>query len=72
MAMSYKMIVSDWNGTLFQYPTDEVQNKAIGYAVLADAKEAVKRGQFWRIGDVFNTKANISKKKSSNECKVRS
>ncbi len=50
--MPYKAIVSDWNGTLFEYPTDEVQNKRLAYAVLDDSKHAVLRGRIWRIGDV--------------------
>jgi len=50
--MSYGIIVSDWNGTLFEYPTDEVQNKKIAYAVLDDARHDVLRGRIWRIGSI--------------------
>ena len=45
--MSYKTIVSDWNGTLFEPPTDEELNKEIGYAILADAKK------HWKIGKIL-------------------
>lgn len=52
VTMPYKAIVSDWNGTLFEHPTDEVQNKKLAYAVLDDAKRAVLNGRIWRVGDI--------------------
>lgn len=51
--MSYKAIVSDWNGTLFEYPTDEIQNKKLAYAVLDDAKRAILKGKIWRVADII-------------------
>ncbi len=51
--MSYKAVVSDWNGTLFEYSTDEVQNKKIAYTILYDAIYAVLKGRVWRIGDII-------------------
>jgi len=42
--MSYRAIVSNWNGTLFKNPTDEELNKAIGYGILDDAKRALGQG----------------------------
>lgn len=33
-----RLIVTDWNGTLFRYPSEERLNKAIGYRILADAR----------------------------------
>jgi phosphoserine phosphatase len=63
--MPYRAIVSDWNGTLFEYPTDEVQNKKIAYAILDDAKHAVLRGKIWRVGDVIKllrTKSELEKR----------
>lgn len=44
--MGYKAIVSNWNGTVFQYPTDEVQNKMLAYAALEGAKQAILKGRF--------------------------
>jgi phosphoserine phosphatase len=63
--MSYKAIVSDWNGSLFEYPTDEVQNKKLAYAVLDDAKHAVLKGRIWRVIDVvklLKTKSELKKR----------
>lgn len=51
--MSYKGIISDWNGTIFEYSTDEALNRKIGYAVLDDAKHAISRGKLWRARDVY-------------------
>lgn len=50
--MSYVLIVADWNGTCFRYPTDEALNKKIGYAVLDNAKRAIKRGNVLQAVDV--------------------
>ncbi len=63
--MLYKAIVSDWNGTLFEHPTDEVQNKKLAYAVLDDAKHAVLNGRIWRAIDVvklLKTKGKLKKR----------
>ena len=51
--MSYKAIISDWNGTLFEPPTDEALNKKIAYAVLDDTKKALTRGKLWRVTDIY-------------------
>lgn len=63
--MPPKTIISDWNGTLFEYATDEIQNKKLAYAVLDDAKRGVRRGRIWRIADVFGlmkTKSELKKR----------
>jgi len=63
--MSYKGIVSDWNGTPFEHATDEIQNKRIAYAVLDDAKSALKGGKIWRAWDVvklLRTKSELKKR----------
>lgn len=63
--MSYRAIVSDWNRTLFEHPTDEVQNKKLAYAVLDDAKHAVLSGRIWRVGDIvklLKTKSELKKR----------
>lgn len=63
--MPIKAVVSDWNGTLFKHPTDEVQNKKLAYAVLSDAKRSVLRGKVWRLKDVVSllkTKSELKKR----------
>ncbi len=63
--MSYKAIISDWNGTLFEYATDEIQNKKLGYAVLENAKHAIFRGKIWKVADVIKllkTKNELEKR----------
>lgn len=55
----------DWNGTAFKYCTDEIQNKLIAYAVLDDAKAALKRGNVLRAWDVVKlglTKSKLKKR----------
>jgi phosphoserine phosphatase len=51
--MSYRALISDWNGTLFQHPTDEAMNKKIGYAILNGATQGLKRGNIFKLGDVI-------------------
>ena len=63
--MSYEAIVSDWNGTLYEYPTDEMQNKRLAYAILDDAKRELFKGKFWKTIDVLRlakTKVELRKR----------
>lgn len=46
-----KYAVCDWNGTLFEPPTDEDLNRAIAYARLNDAVSSIKHGKVWRAWD---------------------
>jgi phosphoserine phosphatase len=50
--MVIKYAIFDWNGTLFEPPTDEELNKAIAYARLDDAVSGIKHGKLWRAWDV--------------------
>ena len=50
---------------MFEYPTDEIQNKKLAYAVWDDTKHAVLRGKIQRIGDVVKlvrTKSKLEKR----------
>jgi len=44
--MSYKAIISDWNGTLINYPSDELLHKKIAYAIANDLKSQLFKGEF--------------------------
>ncbi|UCD06871.1 MAG: haloacid dehalogenase-like hydrolase [Candidatus Aenigmatarchaeota archaeon] len=58
-------IFSDWNGTLFEYPTAEPENRKIAYSIRNDAKNAVLRGKFWRVADfakLLKTKKEVEKR----------
>ncbi len=50
--MEYKLIISDWNGTLTS-SSEADANKAIGYTMLADTKHDLKRGKIWRTGTLL-------------------
>lgn len=50
--MSYRFIVSDWNGTILKYPTDENQNKKIAYTLLNNAKSKIKKGNLFALRDL--------------------
>lgn len=51
--MPPELIVSDWNGTLFEYPTDEQQNKKIALGVLEDVATDVLKGKLWQIPELI-------------------
>ncbi len=51
--MSYKAIISDWNGTLIGYPSDEPLHKKIAYAIANDLKSQLFKGEFWKIVDII-------------------
>lgn len=51
--MPYKLIVSDWNGTILRHPTDEIQNRQIAQLLLDDTKSRMKTGHpsgVWDLG----------------------
>ena len=51
--MAYKTIISDWNGTLFKYPTDEIQNRKIAFSVASNSiKQALLHGRIWKVGSI--------------------
>ena len=50
--MPYSHLVLDWNGTLLRFPTDELQNKTIAYAVLGGAWNGLKRLELSRLGQI--------------------
>jgi len=63
--MSYKAIISDWNGTLINYPSDELLHKKIAYAIANDLKSQLFKGEFWKIVDVMKlvrTKGKLKKR----------
>ncbi len=47
--MVYSAIVSDWNGTLFQYPADDVQNKKLAVAASINDVLYLRLGSFYRL-----------------------
>lgn len=51
--MTYSTIVSDWNGTLFEYKDDSIQNRKIGQAVLYDAIMSLMHGNLYKIQDIL-------------------
>ena len=63
--MSYKAVISDWNGTLYESSTDENLNKKIAYTVVDDTKAGLKKGRIWKIADA------IRLLKAKNELKKR-
>ncbi len=63
--MTVKYIVCDWNGTLFEPPTDEELNKAIAYARLNDAVSGIKHGKLrraWDVGKLLSAKKQLKKR----------
>jgi len=50
--MSYKAIISDWNGTIIDYPSDEPLHKKIAYAIANDLKSQLFKGKFWKIAEI--------------------
>jgi len=63
--MPCEAIISDWNGTLFEYATDEALNRRLGYRALFDDVTAVLTGRFWKIADVaklLRAKAQLEKR----------
>jgi len=63
--MSYKLIVSDWSGTILRHPTDEAQNKRIAYALLGNAKSRIKEGDLfalWDLGQLLFAERELKKR----------
>jgi phosphoglycolate phosphatase-like HAD superfamily hydrolase len=62
--MPYRFIISDWNGTILRYPTDENQNKKIAYALLDNAKLKIKKGNLfalWNLGQLLLAEIELKK-----------
>ncbi|MCB1985839.1 MAG: haloacid dehalogenase-like hydrolase [Burkholderiales bacterium] len=62
--MSYRFIISDWNGTILRYPTDEAQNKKIAYALLDNANLKIKNGNLsalWDFGQLLLAERELKK-----------
>jgi len=62
--MPYKLIVSDWNGTILRHPTDEMQNRHIAYTLLDDAKSRIQTGDplgLWDLGRLLFAKRGLEK-----------
>jgi len=51
--VSYKAIISDWNGTLIDSPSDEPLHSKIAYAIANDLKSQLFKGEFWKIIDII-------------------
>lgn len=50
--MAFNTVVSDWNGTIFGYPTAEPENRELAHAALAGAKKGVLSGRVWEAWDI--------------------
>jgi len=52
--MVIKYVVCDWNGTLFEPPTDEGLNKAIAYKKLSTSVWDTIFGRIWKVADIIS------------------
>lgn len=73
-AMDYKAAISDWSGSLFKHPTDEVLNKTIGHAVKKRLISDLAKFKLWKAPKVYKlleTKKELEKRLKEYEADER-